>query len=384
MRIAFFSDAFFPQINGVVNHLSEIVTRLSENHEIIIVAPKKIGGNIPSFKLSSSHIEYVPGIPAFVYPDWYVTLPFSFKIQNIVRNFNPDIIHFHTPHTIGRIGINCARILKKPLVGTFHGYFMEPEYLKIIHLDRLGYLSNKLINYLGWAYTRSFFNKCDAVISPSKFSMNDLVKHGVTRPISIIPNGFMFQKKYKINTLKNVLPKRYFLYVGRLSLEKNIETVILAFKEACKILKEEHLIIVGDGPALSYLKKISQSTGIGKRIHFLGAIPYSQLISSDIYPKALAFITASASEMQPMSIIEAYHFKLPLILANARGSIELVNNNGFLCETNNLTEFKQSMIILATNEKLRKKFSLQSKKMSFLYDTKKTVFNLEKLYASLL
>ena len=138
MRIAVFTDAFLPQINGVVTHIIKTIEKfIDHNHKVLVFAPKP-NKQIELNKLVKAQIEFIPGLPAIFYPDFYMTNPLSYRILKTVEKFNPDIIHFHTPLTIGFNAIIAAKYFKKPLVSTFHAYFMEPEYLKTAGLDKLG------------------------------------------------------------------------------------------------------------------------------------------------------------------------------------------------------------------------------------------------------
>ena len=387
MRIAVFTDAFLPQINGVVTHIIKTIEKfIDHNHKVLVFAPKP-NKQIELNKLVKAQIEFIPGLPAIFYPDFYMTNPLSYRILKTVEKFNPDIIHFHTPLTIGFNAIIAAKYFKKPLVSTFHAYFMEPEYLKTAGLDKLGLDENKFINNIGWQFARFFYDQSDVIICPSKCAKKDLINHHFTKTLEIISNGLdlpntkgSFLKAFE----KIKLPKKYFLYVGRISREKSLDLLIKSFKKFTLINKEIDLVIVGDGPAKNDLEKFVASHSLKNRVYFLGAISHDSLMKSNIFPNALAFVSASTSETQGLSVLEACGFKLPVIAVKARALTELVKANGILCQPDSVNEFAKALETITKNFSLRKKFAQKSFQIASHHSLDKTISQLENIYISLI
>ncbi len=385
MKIAVFTDAFPPQINGVVTHILDANRLLSlKGYEIIIFAPKpeKDIDNLPL--PANVKVHYLSSIPLFFYEDFYLTPPFSPYAFKIVQQFAPEIIHFHSPITVGANGIAIAKLLKIPLIGSFHAYFMEPEYLRIVKLDKIKLDKSKVVNKLLWYYANLFYNQADVVISPSFKTKDDLINHGVNRPIKVISNGVdcSFNKKGSSKMNFN-LPKKYILYVGRVSREKSIDVLINAFSEFAKNEKETHLVIIGDGPAKKELEKLSFSLNLSNRIHFIGLLHHDDLINSPIYKNALVFATASKSETQCISVLEAINFGLPIIGVKSRAIPELIKGNGILCEADNIKNLSEAFSLLTKDVKLRKRCQYQSLELAKKHSINLTIQKLESLYASL-
>lgn len=385
MKIAIFTDVFPPLVNGVVTHIINTSQLLCRKNRLIIFAPKpkKIAPVKPLSGLKNLKIYYLPSFPAFIYPELRLSLPFSFKAAQVIKGFQPDIIHFHSPGPLGIIGITLAKKWQTPLVATFHGYIMEPEYLTIIGLDKFNLHQNKLINRFCWTIFSFIFNQADTIISPSKYVKKDLLNHHFSTPIKVISNGVYLSPQKTIKLPFN-LPNKYFIYTGRLSKEKSLNVLIRAFALFAKKTKNVDLVIVGDGPLETSLKNLARSLSVIKRTHFLGPLDYQTLTGSDIYKKGIGFITASKSETQSISILEALSFGLPIIGPKTKAMPELIQGNGILCSPDNIQEFAQAMFKIANNPNLQKKFHQKSLKIAQKHSILNSVKKLESLYQTLI
>jgi 1,2-diacylglycerol 3-alpha-glucosyltransferase len=389
MKIAIFSDAFPPQVNGIVTHLTESVNMfLCRKHRLLFFAPKQ--PKIPkNFSLGKGIELYtLKSFPLMVYENWRITLPFSPFVLFKIKSFKPDVIHFHTPFTIGLNGIVAAKILKIPLVGTFHGYFMEPEYLRIANLDKFSLDKSPTINNLGWQYARLFYNRADVIVAPSQYTKLDLENHKFAPPIQTISNGISLSKINGHGVISHInrifLPKNYFLYAGRISKEKSLDVLINAFSQFSKINQAVHLVLVGDGPAKNELKNLVSFHNLTSRIHFVGIVEHDILIKSNILRNAIAFVTTSKSETQAISALEALGFGLPLIGVKSRAVPELIDGNGILCGPDNIQQISQALHMIINNKTLRIEYSRRSLQIAKKHSIDITVGKLEALYEGLI
>jgi 1,2-diacylglycerol 3-alpha-glucosyltransferase len=213
MQIALFSDEILPNINGITIHVNELATRLTKKgHHVTVYAPKSIKKTEP---LDVPYeITYLQSIPVAVKNNIRFSPPFSFHTFIEMYDNPPDIIHFHTPFTVGFQGIMNAKLFNIPLIGTFHTYFMESEYLRRLGLHKVYLDKNELINKAGWNYANFFYNKADVVISPSQVTKTDLMKNNVKSKVQVISNGIDLSHPDCSHIFD--LPVKYFLYVGRL------------------------------------------------------------------------------------------------------------------------------------------------------------------------
>ncbi|MBP7552626.1 MAG: glycosyltransferase [Spirochaetes bacterium] len=385
LNIAYFLDNFYPQVNGVVTSSINTCSEMSKRgHRVLAVAPKP-------FDLKNYPEDYFPydivfqdGFPAYFYPDFNFTYTFDNKIYKKLKEFKPDLIHFHAPFTLGYQAIRIAKKLKVPVVGTFHTFFAEPEYLKLIGME-----NNKFLQNFGWFYSNNFFNKCDMAVSPGKATAEILKKNKLKTPIQIISNGVECMKYQNFNcsyklTFSYKEEFDYILYIGRVSQEKDIDILLDSLTILLKKKKNTILVVVGGGPSIEDLKKRSVELGIKDNVIFTGMIPNKDLLESGLLKKVKLFVTASTSENQPMTILESIMFGLPIVGVDARGVPELVEGNGFIVKPKDPEALAEKMYEILSNEKLRETFSKRSLELSEKYDIRNTSDVMEKMYMSLL
>lgn len=384
MKIVIFTDTFLPQINGIVNATINLAKGLADKgHKVYIIAPK--------FKKYSKEIKYknikiirVSSIPAYFYEDFKFTLPFDFNILNILKKEKIDIIHFQTPMSLGVQAIIISKILKKPLVGTFHTFFTDPQYLKHAKLNF------NLVQNLSWTYARAYYNQCDLITCPAASTKNELIHNNIKKNIKVISNGINLSKLTLKNNSNNKNKSKNLLFIGRIAYEKNIPYLIDCFRLVLKEISNAKLIIVGDGPQIDEIKKMINKYNLQKNIIMKGRIEHEKLIQSDIFKNSRIFISASTTENQPMTVLEAQAKALPCIGINKRGMKDLIKNNynGFLVKNNNKKAFAEAIITLLIDERLYEKFRkntiTQIKKediLNIINIWEKTYFNLIKNYS---
>jgi len=245
LRIAHFTDTFYPNIDGVVTFLDESIHFLSKRgHKIAVFCPK-YGKHKEKYFGKNVRILRIRSISLHTYKEVKISITRPKNIFRQLEEFNPDIIHIHAPGTIGLLGILAARKLHVPLIGTYHTLVSEQTYYvslrNILGLNKLmGKLysifkngkfgkkpkDNSSLKRIIWYISLKMYEKCDVIIAPSK-SIADLLK-------SKLKNNNIFYVRYGIDLKKFVPKKSYnksetlsFLHVGRLSFEKNIDIIIV-------------------------------------------------------------------------------------------------------------------------------------------------------------
>jgi len=389
MKIAYFTDTFLPQINGVVSSLATLAGALGKKgYKIVIFAPKPARGREVHWKSENVEIQFLPSVKTFIYHDFRAAVPISPKLLKIIRQKNPDIIHFQTTFFLGGGGILLGKLLKKPVVGSFHGYFMEPEYLKIVKLD----YQVKIISNILWKYVGLFYNQCDAVLTYSQDALKDLKHHKIKKPIFVVPNSIdtkiikkvdesdlaKLRKKYKLN-------KKVIINVGRLSPEKSLEILMKSFVNVVKNEKNVTLFLVGDGPSKNSLINLSRSLKIERNVVFTGNIPQEDLLTKGYLQLADVFATASTSELQPISIIEAIYFGLPLVGVAKRGTREMIQGVGLLSQPEDPKSLAQNILKVISDKNVHDQLSKNSRQeYERKYKLKKVVSAYESFYEEIL
>lgn len=166
MKIAYFTDTFYPEINGVTNTLSYLTNYLkTKGIESMFFAPDYENSKQEE---DESNIFRFRGLKLNIAPESRLAFPTYLFNKEKIEKFNPDIVHVTTQLGIGRLGIKYAEEFKIPIVMSYHTNF--DRYLKYYNLE---YLDNII-----WNYTRKFYSKSELTLCPSQDTVKDLENKG--------------------------------------------------------------------------------------------------------------------------------------------------------------------------------------------------------------
>lgn len=305
MRVAIFTEYYYPFISGVVTHIEILSQGLRDaGHEVLIVTldPKARRHYI------KDNVLYCPAIPVKKLYGYGVAMPTSAVRLKFIKKFNPDIIHLHTEYTMGLFALNCAKKLKKPVVYTLHT--MYDDYLFYVFPKQMVEVAKPMAH----AYFRKIASKAEEIIGPSVKVAEYLRSFGVPRHINIIPNTVDFtdflgenvdsQAVEAAKTALGIQPGDTALcFVGRLGKEKSIDLLIDMFCQTFLHDKQFKLFIIGEGPEKEALGTQIGKHGAGEQIKLLGRIDHDKL--PPYYQACNLFATASLSEMNSISMLEA-------------------------------------------------------------------------------
>lgn len=384
MRVAYFTDTFLPQINGIATALANQATELGRRgHNVLIFTPKLDGIEREKFKAKNVQVIHLPTVPALLYPEFKLGVFGLPKVIKYLVKFKPDIIHLHSPLTVGMDAVMAAKLFKKPLVGTIHVYFAESGYLRWLKYR----LAVKIVDKVVHRYLNFMFTQCDLVLAPSKMLVEELNRDGFKKPVSYLPNGVILRQskslseKEKANIRKKYgLQEKVVLHFGRLSHEKNVDLLIKSFHLLTKHYSNISLLVIGDGPTKKRLIKLAKKLGIEREVVFTGFIEHQKLISSGLLNTGDIFVTASTMENNPMAVLEAEMNGLPIIGVKQAGLIELVSSNGYLVEPGDINSFAEKMEKVLFDEKLSGKMSEKSLKLIKPYSIDRVIDQLLDFY----
>lgn len=362
MRIGLFTDTYPPFINGVSTSVLMLKQGLEKlGHEVYVVT---VNSESFSYK-KEENILRVPGIPIGIF-DYRLTSLYPLRANKIIKSWNLDIIHTHTEFGIGSFARLISKQYNIPLVHTYHT--MYEEYVYYITKGYFDGPSKKLVEYL----TLFLCDKTiDELIVPTQKTC-DLFKekYKVKRDVHIIPTGIDVTRFYKENVSKKEvialkeelsIKKDEFviLYVGRIAKEKNIGFLIENLKDILKKSPKSKLVIVGDGPDMKELMELTDKLKLNKNVIFTGKVSWEEV--PKFYQMADVFVTASKTETQGLTVIEAMAAS-KTVVAIKDESFELVitDKQDGLFFTND-DEYKSIINELYKNKKQRDVISRQAR-----------------------
>lgn len=372
MRIGLFTDTYPPYINGVSTSVHMLKIALENlGHEVFVVT---VNQKASSYDFEEDgHIIKVPGIKTGIY-DYRLTSMYPLKIAKKIKKMNLDIIHVHTEFSIGSFGRIIAKQLNIPIVATYHTYY--EDYLYYVTKGYFNYISKNLLKTLTQFYADKTVNSL--IVPAEKIKDLFINKYNYKKEIAVIPTGIAIERFYKENVDKNKKEEIYkslkvdkddflILFVGRVAEEKNIKFLIEAHKKLAKEDNKYKLIIVGDGPDIKNLKELSKD--IKDNVVFAGKSLWEDVPC--YYDIADIFVTASRSETQGLTVLEALASSTPVVCANDPSYIDAIvpGSNGFVFDTEE--EYLENIKKLRKDNKLREEFSINARNYSENFSSSK-------------
>lgn len=373
MRIGIFTDTYPPYINGVSTSIVMLKGALEKlGHEVFIVT---VNNENMSYKYEDDDkIIRLPGIPIGIY-DYRLTGIYPVRVINKIKNWNLDVIHSQTEFGVGTFARLIAKQFGIPLVHTYHT--MYEDYVHYITKGYFNGTSKKIVEYL----TKFYCDKtATELIVPTKKAY-DLFKdkYQVDRNVHIIPTGIEIDRFYKENFKREkILSFReklgikkddfVILFVGRLGKEKSVDVLIEGQKEIVKKYPNIRLLIVGDGPDKEHFEKLVSEYHLEKNVIFTGKVPYDEI--PNYYAVADVFATASTTETQGLTVIEAMAASLPVFAVDDESfRIVVVDElNGYLFS--NQKQYIEKVEYLFTHKEKKEKMSRQARISSETYSSK--------------
>lgn len=357
MKIAFFTDSYYPQLNGVTISVDNFAKELrKKGHTVYIFAPKVRKRKIPDENLTNlPSIKILSSEPAV-----YIPMPKSYKDYAKIFREDFDLVHAHGNGAFSLLGYQVARMKRIPYVLTFHTL-----HSKYTHYFLKGRVIKPRMVETG---LKVFANLCDGIITPSEKMKKELMRYGVKKPIHVIPNFVetdefkKIKKNYLHTKLKLPNDTPILLSVGRLGKEKNFEFVLEMFHDLILEDEHSHLAIVGNGTESKNLKQYADQLDISHRVHFTGKINKKYMPS--VYKDASIFVFASTSEVHPLVALEASAAGLPLIVAkdDAFTNVVIENKNGYLLPLHKKL-FIEKILLLLKDRKLRESMGEYSREL---------------------
>ncbi len=284
MKIALVTDAWEPQVNGVVRTLKSTTREL-----------QLMGHVVQAF----TPLEFRT-LPCPTYPDIRLSVLPGVKVRRRLTDFDPDAIHIATEGPLGLAARRFALSRDIPFTTAYHTRF--PEYIQA----RTGMP-------LSWTYAflRWFHGPSEAVMAPTVVVKQDLEANGF-RNVVLWSRGVNLDifKPRKCNRLRSKPP--IFLYVGRVAVEKNVEAFLALDLPGSKW-------VAGAGPALASIR--ARYPGV----NFLGVLSQEEL--AEVYASADVFVFPSKTDTFGLVLLEAMACGLPVAAYPVTGPLDVLGNS---------------------------------------------------------
>lgn len=348
LKIAFFVDSYYPIIDGVTQVVNNYANILSKKHDVTVFVPKtpdktykdNFSYRVCRCKISPIRIgEYSTSLPSL-----------DSKFKKILENEKFDIVHAHSPFTVGRFGIEYANKNNIPVVITCHSQFYQD--FKRVTGSKL--LSEMLVGYIAKA-----FNNCNELWTMNK-KLKELVRdYGYKGKVFIIPNGCDMAssnvnqeeiEKFKSSIVSS--DEKLILNVGRINSLKNISFIL----KVCKVLKDKNfkfkMVFVGSGGELEKYKKQSRKLGLEDVVTFVGAIDDREQLKN-YYAAADLLFFPSAYDTDGLVKSEAACYGTPTIFLKDTIASSVVKDeyNGYIGE-NDKELFAEKIINVFSNDEV--------------------------------
>jgi glycosyltransferase involved in cell wall biosynthesis len=312
-------------------------------------------------------VIHSPGL-LLVDTGYYLNFHYSRRAKALLQTM--DLVHIHHPFLSGRLALRYCRPLRIPTVFTNHTRYdlYAQAYLPLLPEE----ISATFLQ----TYMPPFCAAVDMVISPSAGMADVLRKLGVTSPIEVVPNGVELERYRKACEDRRdefgFTPNDILLvYSGRLGPEKNLDFLLRAFTGVAETIENAHLLIIGGGPEEADLRETAAKSSAAERIHLTGMVAHDRL------PQYLAtcdiFVTASVTEVHPLSVIEAMASGLPVLGIHSVGVGDTVEEDvtGFLTSPSEAA-FAAKLTRLCLDRDLRRKMGAAARQASEQYAIERT------------
>ena len=338
-QVAAFTDTYLPTVNGVTYTIASWRERWERAGGRMDVVYPNANGHRPN---DGEHP--VGSLPFPFYDGFRLGTP---KIPKAVRD--AEVVHAHTPFSIGLGGLRLARDRDIPLVASYHT--PTSEYAEYVSpTDSIA----SLVGRVSEVYERWFFGRADAVLAPSTATRDHLTEEvGVDTTVEVVPNGVDTERFQPVETddfldRHDLRGERPLIgYTGRHGYEKRLSELVAAAAEM-----DVTVVFGGDGPAREDLEAQAESLGADAR--FLGFLDREEMAA--FYSALDAFAFPSPVETQGLVALEANACGTPVVGANAGALADTIEDGqtGYHYESGNIDDFRDAIHrTLAEREALR-------------------------------
>jgi len=301
MKIGMFTDTYLPAMDGVVNSIIQFRKSLEQQgHEVFVFAP----GEEDRVDSDDDHVFRFKSKSFSMYPDYRMAFYPNNRCHDLVHENDLDVIHNHAVAFMGIKAMIASKLLEVPCVFNFHTWVTDALHYYPVNLHE------DLLTKLTWVYLKYLLRRSDAVIAPSKQTLNELrdICPKMCYSKAIAPGVDTHRYNSHIDG-SSIIDKwdlegsEVLLHVGRISREKNLDLILDALPLIRKKNGDVKLVVVGAGPAKEYYERHVEKRGLEDDVIFTGFVSEDDL--PKYYAAADTFVISSKFETLGIVIIEA-------------------------------------------------------------------------------
>jgi len=341
MRIVIFSEAYQPQVNGVVRTQVELVRYLRSRGHHVLQA-------VPYYRVNPRQEDVVEfrAVPFPLYPEMPIILPhwvFHRREFQRVEAFKPDLVHLMSPGVLAYFGQLWARRHGCPVVASY-----ETDIIRYMHYYGFGRFEPQL-----WRYLRWLFNNCHHTYTPSQVTKDQLMNGGI-RDVRVFERGVdnvLFHPGKRSEAVRKAMGVKaggvLVLYAGRVSKEKELDVLLGAFTRLAGDHSQAHLVVTGEGPHRRALIKLYRRPSITFTGWKQGEELATLFASSDV------FALPSTTETLSLVSLESMASGIPVLAMNTGGVRDIVEHEKTGLLANSAQEFEAGLRRLVEDSALR-------------------------------
>ena len=378
MKILITTDLYAITTNGVVTSIKNLCSELEKNgHEIRILSFSK-----DAHSHSEDNVSYIRSVPFPVYPNARMPMTYRHKLVREIIDWCPDVIHSQCEFFSYQFALYISKRTGAPIVHTCHT--MYEQYSKyLIPGKRLG-------RFVIRTFMKKRLKKVAAIIAPTKKVEQTLRGYGIDKRIEVIPSGINLEKhkekmpedvrREKRAALGYTDDNLVLINLGRLGTEKRTDELVSFMKGAAEEHKNLRLLVVGDGPARAELEALAEKLELGKLVRFTGMVDPSEV--HDYYQLGDVFVSASTSEAQGLTYIEASANSLPLLCREDQCVLDVIKPgiSGYAYTDEN--DFREKLRAIANDGEWRANAGRESQAIADSFDKATFGTNAHNLYTA--
>lgn len=365
-RIALFTETF-DEVNGVATtyrRLLEYSQKMGRTVDIYCNAPKDSVEELGSCRV----YRFAPWLPVRYYENLSFSLIPNPRIGQIFYENKYDLIHVAAPGSMGLHAMWLNVFTRLPIVGVYHTRL--PEYATQM-LPILGW--DKVISQIPWLVVKSFYDQCHLVLATTPKMATSLKEDGLIPPVKVVSRGIDAEKynpRYRTRPEQDTPPVA--LYVGRLSVEKNLAYLAQVAKRLKNEGMEFRLVIVGDGP---YRPDLERELPWAEFRGYLKGEDLSRAFADGDF-----FVFPSLTDTLGNVVLEAMASGLPCLVADTQGPGELIRHtiDGFIAPEE--PDFVEAFRSLIANTTMRETMGQQARESARRLDWSRILEDLWTIY----